>query len=514
MTRSSHIAAQFAPTLSTDDAAKSPTAGLTSFALVGQGPPVPAAEVERSEKDSLEVRVLWDSNVLATHFLEQTGSIVIGDHEESIALIPSAALGSDSFEIATATEDGYMVRVPTGAEARVQSGAAWRRIEGPTSFATSRGDEVTMSLGTFCLQLVHGAAGRQVPAVSFAQRIERSATLQVAGAALLHTALFGIFAYYTPALAGDESSTGREDQIVMMREYLLSSAEREQDRADEHRVDESGPAGGAPSGGARAKGTEGAMGKEGAPVTNLRWGKQGPADNRNPMLDHTRAIDAARNFGIIGMIAQSSGDPSAPIAAWGMADALGADPMSAQGNMWGPSIGESSGVGGLGLTGTGENGGGLGEGVGLNPNQMAGLGHFFGPGGDGPGGGIGSGGTCPGCRLGGHATRGPSVRPNGNTVVNGHIPAEVIQRVVRNNFGRFRNCYMGGLRDNPNLEGRVVTRFTVDRQGMVSSAQDGGSTLPNSGVVSCVIKAFYGLSFPEHDGGIVTVVYPLALQPE
>ena len=71
-----------------------------------------------------------------------------------------------------------------------------------------------------------------------------------------------------------------------------------------------------------------------------------------------------------------------------------------------------------------------------------------------------------------------------------------------------------GLRDNPSLEGRVVTRFTVDRQGMVSSAQDGGSTMPNSGVVACVVKSFYSLSFPEHDGGIVTVVYPLALQPE
>ena len=108
MTRSSHIAAQFAPTLSTE---------TTSFALVGHGPPVPAVEVERSERDSLEVRVMWDSNVLATHFLERRGSIVIGDHEESIALIPSESLGSDSFEVATATEGGYVIRVPSGAEA-------------------------------------------------------------------------------------------------------------------------------------------------------------------------------------------------------------------------------------------------------------------------------------------------------------------------------------------------------------------------------------------------------------
>jgi hypothetical protein len=45
-------------------------------------------------------------------------------------------------------------------------------------------------------------------------------------------------------------------------------------------------------------------------------------------------------------------------------------------------------------------------------------------------------------------------------------------------------------------------------------AQDGGSSLPNTNVVECVVRSFYSLSFPEHEGGIVTVVYPLALRPE
>ncbi len=501
MMRSSHIATHFAPELSTE---------TTSFALVGHGPPVPAAEVERSEKDSLEVRVMWDSNVLTTHFLGQSGSIVIGDHEESIALIPSEALGNDSFEVATATDEGYMVHVPGGAEARVRNGVAVRRIEGPASLVTTRGDEITMQLGTFCLQLAHGAAGKQVPAASLAQRIERSATIQVAGAALVHTALFGIFAYYTPALAGDESSVGGADQVVLMREYLISAAEREHDQADEKQHDEGAPGGGGPSGGARATGEEGKMGKEAAPVANLRWAKAGDADKRDAMLDRARAIDAAHNFGLIGLLAQNSGDPSAPIAVWGQADALGADPRSAEGNMWGPTIGDTAGFGGLGMSGTGNGGGGPGQGIGLNMD-FTGIGNGLGLPGDGTG--IGKRG-CPGCSLGPHVTRGPQMRPDGNVELSGHIAPEVIQRVVRNNFGRFRNCYMNGLRDNPSLAGRVVARFTVDRQGMVSSAQDGGSSLPNRQVVSCVVKAFYSLSFPEHDGGIVTVVYPLALQPE
>ena len=89
-----------------------------------------------------------------------------------------------------------------------------------------------------------------------------------------------------------------------------------------------------------------------------------------------------------------------------------------------------------------------------------------------------------------------------------------IQRVVRDNFGRFRGCYEAGLRDNPALEGRVITRFAIDRQGVVTMVQDGGSTLPNPGVVACVLRSFYSLSFPEHQGGIVTVVYPLALRPD
>jgi hypothetical protein len=41
----------------------------------------------------------------------------------------------------------------------------------------------------------------------------------------------------------------------------------------------------------------------------------------------------------------------------------------------------------------------------------------------------------------------------------------------------------------------------------------GATTVPDSGVVSCVVSAFYGLSFPQPEGGIVTVVYPIMLSP-
>jgi hypothetical protein len=63
------------------------------------------------------------------------------------------------------------------------------------------------------------------------------------------------------------------------------------------------------------------------------------------------------------------------------------------------------------------------------------------------------------------------------------------------------------------LQGRVATRFVISREGAVMSAQNGGSDLPDSGVVSCVVSVFYGLSFPAPSDGIVAVTYPIMFAP-
>jgi hypothetical protein len=99
---------------------------------------------------------------------------------------------------------------------------------------------------------------------------------------------------------------------------------------------------------------------------------------------------------------------------------------------------------------------------------------------------------------------------DGAISVNGRIPPEVIKRIVRQNFGRFRLCYEAGLRNNPALKGRVSTKFVIDRKGAVSFVADGGSDIPDANVVACVVRGFSELSFPEPEGGIVTVIYPLS----
>ncbi len=116
--------------------------------------------------------------------------------------------------------------------------------------------------------------------------------------------------------------------------------------------------------------------------------------------------------------------------------------------------------------------------------------------------------------------RAPPPAPSGRTLVgqggvsvNGRLPPEVIQRIVRQHLGRFRLCYENGLHRDPTLRGRVVVKFVIDRSGSVSTAADGGSELTDSGVVSCIVSAFESLSFPQPEGGIVTVTYPLDFKP-
>ncbi len=106
----------------------------------------------------------------------------------------------------------------------------------------------------------------------------------------------------------------------------------------------------------------------------------------------------------------------------------------------------------------------------------------------------------------------PKVRI-GQVTVNGALPETVVRRIVRQSFGRFRLCYEEGLRRNPRLSGRVVTRFVVGPEGAVRSVTSAGSTLPDAAVIACVVRAVHAVTFPKPDAGDVTVKFPLSLEP-
>ncbi len=185
-------------------------------------------------------------------------------------------------------------------------------------------------------------------------------------------------------------------------------------------------------------------------------------------------------FGMIGLISSGGGDPNAPTAPWGQDDA----DAGAKGNMWGDSIGDSFGAGGLGLSGVGA---------------------------DGKGGGIGLGGI--GTLGHGKSHKGAKLRM-GATTVNGRLPVEVIQRIVRQNFGRFRLCYETALQAKPKLAGTIAVTFVIDESGAVSSVGTGaGTAMTDAKLVACVTRSFSNLSFPQPESGKVSVVYPITFSP-
>jgi type IV secretory pathway VirB10-like protein len=109
------------------------------------------------------------------------------------------------------------------------------------------------------------------------------------------------------------------------------------------------------------------------------------------------------------------------------------------------------------------------------------------------------------------AAKAPEPRPLGKP--GGQIEPEIIQRVIRANFGRFRLCYENGLRNCPNLQGRVAVRFVIDIDGSVKQPRDAGSDHADASVTACVVEAFREIRFPPPEGGTVMVTYPILFSP-
>ncbi len=499
-----------------DDAAP----GTYTYEMLQSGPDVSPDEVEQLGTPAVEVMVSWGGNVLHVSHLSPPRDFIVGEpaneKDSTDFFIPEEKLPQSKMAIVVADVGSVAVVLPQGAtgslevagqpkisldEARSKAQPCGA-LAGAQQLVLATGSKAKVELNGFVFTVTATNAGKPIASglsgMDLTPLAYFGATLGAFGAFFLS------LAYFVPPMGLTDEGGIDKDRLLLIQQYLNAAAEREQEEETEDVVEDNSDnkEGGT---GTKAKGEEGSMGKESSKATNKRYAVKGPKDNPDPHLARQAALREARDFGMIGLLnAGSAADPNAPTAPWGGDTSSGSDDMSAQGNMWGDEIGDAFGSGGLGLSGIGEGGGGRGEGIGLG--NIGGLGHGSGT---GTGQGFGSGHG----RLGGsHKTRAPKVRM-GATSVNGRLPAEVIRRIVRQNFGRFRMCYEQGLGRNPNLEGRVGVRFVIGRDGAVSNVGNGGSDIPDSGVVSCVISAFYGLSFPQPEGGIVTVTYPIMFSP-
>lgn len=505
-----------------DEVAADAPEGSYTYALIKAGPDVPADEVE-AHAQAVEVRILWDQMVLHVSHLSPPRSFYVGEEEgknfRCDYFIPSEKLGTTRAPLVLSDGRGSVaavvlprstgtIEVPGQPTMTIQEAIDGGKtqpcaeLSGAQQIPLPAGAKARIELDGIIFEIASVNAGR---VVAGHMQLDAVGLAYVGLSLLVHAGFFAAMALFMPPLGATDGDGISNEQQFLMRQMLQAAAEKEMEEKETEQVAEEQADNKEGGTGTRAKGEEGSMGNPNTTASGKRYGVKGPKDNPDPHIARQAALRDAAEFGMIGLLnSGAGGDPDAPTAPWGRDDSLGNDPLSARGNMWGDEIGDSYGAGGLGLSGIGEGGGGRGEGIGLG--SIGTIGHGAGT---GKGQGFGSGHG----RLGGsHRTKPPRVRM-GATSVSGRLPPEVIQRIVRQNFGRFRLCYENGLRNNPNLQGRVAVRFVIGRDGAVGSVANGGSDLPDGGVVSCVVRAFYGLSFPQPEGGIVTVTYPIMFSP-
>src|SRR5258706_1150876 len=407
-------------------------AGSYTYTMIKSGPDVSADEVEIAHLQSVEVMILWGSNVLHVSHLTPPRNFYVGEEQgKNFAcdfFIPSERLGTTRLPVVVGDRASVAVVIPPNARgsveipcqpkmtldearARAQPSA---ELSGGHQLSLPGGAKARVELGDFVFQVAAVNAGQPIKH-GVGTNFEWAVAMYFGLSFLTVGGLLAAMAFFVPPMGLTDDEELDKDALYLMQQYLKAAAEREQEEKETEVVQDNSDnkEGGT---GTRAKGEEGSMGNPTTKATNKRYAVQGPKDNQDQHLARQAALREATEFGMIGLLnTGAAGDPNAPTAPWGRDTSLGSDEISARGNMWGDEIGDAFGAGGLGLSGIGEGGGGRGEGIGLG--NIGTLGHGAGVG-TGPGLGAGHG------RLGGsHQTKAPKVRM-GATTVSGRLPPE------------------------------------------------------------------------------------------
>jgi len=91
----------------------------------------------------------------------------------------------------------------------------------------------------------------------------------------------------------------------------------------------------------------------------------------------------------------------------------------------------------------------------------------------------------------------------------GSLDRESVAKGLRSGWNAAEDCYVEAQQRNPNLEGRVRMRLQVARGGDVVRASNGGSDLPDWGLVSCILKAYDGRDLGPPTRETTTLLYGL-----
>jgi len=88
-----------------------------------------------------------------------------------------------------------------------------------------------------------------------------------------------------------------------------------------------------------------------------------------------------------------------------------------------------------------------------------------------------------------------------------------IQKNVMLRAGAIRACYEQQLQIHDGLAGKITVRWTINTEGGVDGAAVLESTLGNSAVEQCVLRALRNIRFMKPEGGICVVQWPFVFNP-
>ena len=238
--------------------------------------------------------------------------------------------------------------------------------------------------------------------------------------------------------------------------------------------------------GAKAKREEGKVGKKDAKMERAKG-------NKIDMAKQQRDREIAEDAGVLGALRDGS-------ELDGVFGSSGLD-SSITGGIGGliGAKGTQIGSGGLGSRGSGLGGGGTAEGLGGLGTKGIGSGSS----------GYGSGGGSFGAKSDGTISA-----VSGDPIILGALDRSLIDEVIKRHMNQIRYCYQRELTRTHNLQGKIVIKFVIARDGSVSSASVKNTTMSNAAVEQCVVSRFMRMQFPSpKGGGIVIVSYPFLFSP-
>lgn len=91
----------------------------------------------------------------------------------------------------------------------------------------------------------------------------------------------------------------------------------------------------------------------------------------------------------------------------------------------------------------------------------------------------------------------------------GGLDKSLIAAVVQANIGQIKHCYERQLIVDPNIFGKIVAQWTINKDGLVSTTGVKKTTMNNASVENCILGKIKNWEFPKpKGGGQVVVSYP------